>query len=174
MIFLVDFIARGLGQGTHLGSVFWAIYGLGAIAGPPLYGYLADRLGAGSTVRMVSLVMAVILAAFSATDNLIALGVLTAIIGTFAPGMVPLVLARVHDVITHNATRQNIAWSREIIISAAALAAPAYACSALFNATGGNHRLLFLMAAAVLILALLAGLVAPAKSSDTHAVNDGM
>jgi predicted MFS family arabinose efflux permease len=174
MIFLVDFIARGLGQGTHLGSVFWAIYGLGAIAGPPLYGYLADRLGAGSTVRMVSLVMAVILAAFSATDNLIALGVLTAIIGTFAPGMVPLVLARVHDVITHNATRQNIAWSRASIISAAALAAAAYACSALFNATGGNHRLLFLMAAAVLILALLAGLVAPAKSSDTHAVNDGM
>jgi len=64
MVFLVDFIARGLNEGTHLGSIFWAIYGLGAIAGPPLYGYLADRLGPASTVRLVSLIMAVILAAF--------------------------------------------------------------------------------------------------------------
>jgi predicted MFS family arabinose efflux permease len=171
MIFLVDFIARGLGAGTHVGSVFWAIYGLGAIAGPPLYGYLADRLGPGSTVRLVSLVMAVILAAVYTTDNLIVLGILTAIIGTFAPGIVPLALARVHEVITHNETRQNIAWTRTNIISAAALAVSAYAYSALFNATGGNHRLLFLTAAAMLIVALAAGFFVPARSSDSHAMS---
>jgi predicted MFS family arabinose efflux permease len=172
MVFLVDFVARGLGQGTYLGAVFWALYGLGAIAGPPLYGYLADRLGPKSTIRMVSLVMAVILAAFYATDNLIVLGVLTVVIGTFAPGMVPLVLARVHEAVTHNAPRQNIAWTRASVISAAALAVAAYAFSALFNVTSGNHRLLFLVAAVMLVVSLLAGVAMPAKSDDSRAVKN--
>ncbi|WP_342640990.1 YbfB/YjiJ family MFS transporter [Rhodoligotrophos ferricapiens] len=172
MVFLADFIARGLGHGTHAGSVFWAIYGLGAIAGPPLYGYLADRLSAGSTVRLTSLIMAVILLAFCATDNLVTLAILTAVVGTFAPGIVPLFLARVHEVVAHNGPRQNIAWTRASIISAAALAAAAYGCSALFNATGGNYRLLFLTAAAVLVIALLTGFLVQAKPSHSHAAQD--
>lgn len=168
MVFLVDFIARGLGQGTRLGSVFWAIYGLGAIAGPPLYGYLADRLGPMATVRLVSLVMALVLGGFYMVDNLTALGVLTVIIGTFAPGMVPLVLACVHDLVAHNATRQNIAWTRASIISAAALAGAAYAFSALFNLAGGNHRLLFLVAAAMLVLVLFIAFFAGDGRSARH------
>lgn len=164
MIFLVDFIARGLGRGTHLGAVFWAIYGVGAIAGPPLYGYMADRLGPGFAVKMVSLAMAVILAIVYVTDNLIALGILTVIIGTYVPGIVPLVLARVHEVVGHNATRQNIAWTRTNIISASGMALAAYAYSALFNASGGNHRLLFMVAAVSLVLVLLLGYFAPGAS----------
>jgi predicted MFS family arabinose efflux permease len=166
MVFLVDFIARGLKLGTHLGSVFWAVYGLGAIAGPPLYGYLADRMGPRSAIRLVSLVMAVMLAAMYVTDNLVVLGALTVVIGTFAPGIVPLVLARVHEIIPHNAPRQNIAWSRTSILSAAAMAVVAYGYSALFNATGGNHRLLFLTAAGLLVIAMLAGLFVSTDRTD--------
>ena len=51
MVFLVDFIARGLGAGASLGSLFWILYGVGAIFGPPLYGVCADRLGARSALR---------------------------------------------------------------------------------------------------------------------------
>lgn len=163
MVFLVDFIARGLGAGTHLGSVFWAIDGLGAIAGPPLYGLLADRLGAGRSIRLVSLVLAIVLAAVYTTDNLLVLGALTIVIGTFAPGMVPLALARVHELVPEHSPRQNIAWSRASILSAAAMAVAGYAYSALFNASGGSHRLLFLTAAALLVVALVADLCFPAK-----------
>nr|WP_144830147.1 YbfB/YjiJ family MFS transporter [Cupriavidus gilardii] len=158
MVFLVDFIARGLGKGTHLGSVYWAVYGLGAIAGPPLYGYLADRFGPKTTVRLVTVVMAVVFVGLYATSNLLALGVLTIIVGTFAPGMVPLVLARVHELVPHNGTRQNVAWTRASVISAAALAIAAYAFSGLFNASGGDHRLLFLVASAMLVVVLVSGL----------------
>jgi predicted MFS family arabinose efflux permease len=173
MVFLVDFIARGLGRGTHLGAIFWAVYGLGAIAGPPLYGYLADRLGPRATVRLVSLVMIAVFLGLYASANLAVLGVLTLVIGTFAPGMVPLVLSRVHEVVAHNATRQNIAWSRASVISAIALAIAAYAFSAVFNATGGNHRLLFLDAAGMLVVVLLAGLatgggVRPAPAAEAR------
>lgn len=164
MVFLVDFIARGMGQGTHLGAVFWAVYGLGAIAGPPLYGYLADRFGARSTVAVVSLVIAAALLTFYLSSNLIVVGVVTLVIGTFAPGMVPLVLARVHEVIAHNGARQNVAWTRASVVSAAALALAAYAFSALFNSTGGNHRVLFLTAAGILGVSLLVGFA----SSEKH------
>jgi predicted MFS family arabinose efflux permease len=172
MVFLVDFIARGLGMGTHLGSVFWAIYGLGAIAGPPLYGYLADRMGAGPAIKLVSLIMAVSLAAMYIAGNLIVLGVLTALIGTYAPGIVPLVLARVHELVAHNATRQNIAWSRASIIAAAGMAVVAYAYSALFNATGGDHRLLFLTAAGLLVIALVIGFLIPARPPGAAIAHD--
>ncbi|HTK00077.1 MAG TPA: YbfB/YjiJ family MFS transporter [Bordetella sp.] len=172
MVFLVDFIARGLGMGTHLGSVFWAIYGLGAIAGPPLYGYLADRMGAGPTIKLVSLIMAVSLAAMYITGNVVILGVLTVLIGTYAPGIVPLTLARVHELVAHNATRQNIAWSRASIIAAAGMAVIAYAYSALFNATGGDHRLLFLTAAGLLVIALLIGFFIPARPVGATIAHD--
>jgi predicted MFS family arabinose efflux permease len=157
MVFLVDFIARGLGKGTHVGSVYWAIYGLGAIAGPPLYGSLADRLGAKNTMRLVAVAMALVYAGLYWAENPLALGLLTIVVGTFAPGMVPLVLARVHELVSHNATRQNVAWTRASVISAAGLALAAYAFSGLFNATGGDHRLLFLIAAAMLVVVLAVG-----------------
>ncbi|MBZ9657350.1 YbfB/YjiJ family MFS transporter [Phyllobacterium lublinensis] len=163
MVFLVDFVARGLGQGKYLGAVFWAVYGLGAIAGPPLYGYLADRFGAKPTVTLVSLIMAASLLALFFNSHLVVIGVVTLVIGTFAPGMVPLILARVHEVIIDNSARQNVAWTRASMISAAALALAAYGFSALFSSSGGNHRLLFLSAAAILGISLLVGLASPEK-----------
>ena len=36
MVFLVDFVARGLGQGIAAGSHYWVLYGIGAIIGPLL------------------------------------------------------------------------------------------------------------------------------------------
>jgi len=168
MVFLVDFISRGLALGTHAGAVCWALYGLGAIAGPPLYGFLADRVGPAPTVRLVCAVFAIMLAALYVADKLIVLGILIIVIGTFAPGIVPLVLARVHEVIPGDAPGQNVAWSRASILSAAAMAVAGYAYSALFNTTGGNHRLLFLAAAALLVIALLVDFCIPSRAGDSR------
>jgi predicted MFS family arabinose efflux permease len=168
MVFLVDFISRGLGGGTHLGSIFWILYGVGAIAGPPLYGLLADRLGPRPAVRLLVLVQAIALASVYFTDNTLLLGPLTIVIGTFAPGIVPLALARLHEAIPHNASRQNIAWSRATIFSAAGMAITSYAFSALFNASGGNHQLLFLVAALVLAGALLVEIFEKNRPASKH------
>lgn len=161
MVFLVDFIARGLGAGTHIGSIFWIWYGVGAIVGPPLYGFLADRIGPRPTVRLVVLIQAATLTGVYLTNSQLLLAGLTMIIGTFAPGIVPLMLARVRESIPHNAHKQNVAWSRATILSAAAMAIAGYAFSALLNVSGGNHRLLFLTAAALLVIALLGDLGNP-------------
>jgi MFS family permease len=40
MVFVVDFVARGLGQGILVASHYWVFYGLGAIVGPLVTGIL--------------------------------------------------------------------------------------------------------------------------------------
>ena len=54
MVFLVDFVARGLGQGIATGSNYWVFFGLGAIVGPLLTGHIADRTGFGPALRASS------------------------------------------------------------------------------------------------------------------------
>src|SRR6516225_6124251 len=51
MLFLVNFVAQDLHAGVYIGSLCWAGYGLGAMLGPPVYGYAADRLGAITALR---------------------------------------------------------------------------------------------------------------------------
>jgi predicted MFS family arabinose efflux permease len=59
MVFLVDFVARGLGQGISAGSHYWVLYGIGATVGPLLTGHLADRAGFGPALRVAFLVEAI-------------------------------------------------------------------------------------------------------------------
>ncbi len=51
MLFLVDFVSRGIGAGANEASIVWIVYGIGSMCGPPAYGWLTDRLGATSAIR---------------------------------------------------------------------------------------------------------------------------
>ena len=59
MVFLVDFVARGLGQGITAGAHYWVLYGLGAVIGPLLAGHLADRSGFAPALRVALLMQAI-------------------------------------------------------------------------------------------------------------------
>jgi predicted MFS family arabinose efflux permease len=155
MVFLVDFIARGLDAGAALGSRFWVLYGVGAMIGPPLYGLCADRLGARLALRGILLAQSVAVAMLATASNYMLIAMLTVIIGSFPPGIVPPVLARVREIVPGNAVRQNVIWSRATTVFAASQALSGYASSAIFNGLGGNYRLLFGLGAAMTALALL-------------------
>lgn len=154
MMFLVDYVARGLGAGAHVGAVVWIMYGLGAIVGPVTYGFIADKLGAQTGIRLVLAVQAIVLAFMPFTTSLTLLAVLAVIIGTFPPGIVPLTLTRVHELLPDH-HQQQIAWSRATASFATAQALSGFAYSALFDATGGHHAVLFMFACGAIILALL-------------------
>jgi predicted MFS family arabinose efflux permease len=155
MVFLVDFIARGLNAGAHLGALYWILYGMGAIAGPPVYGVIADRLGGATGMRVVMLAQAIFAGLLAVSNSHLAIGVLAVLIGSFPPGIVPLMLARVHQVIPGNPMRQNVVWSRATIVFAAFQATAGYAYSSLFNGNGGNHRVLFAIGASAFLLCFL-------------------
>jgi predicted MFS family arabinose efflux permease len=164
MVFLVDFVARGLAAGAHLGSLFWILYGLGAIFGPPVYGFFADRLGSRTALRALLLVQAIAVAILAASSNHVLIGLVTIVIGTFPPGIVPLVLARVRETIPGDATQQNVVWSRATTVFAAFQALAGYAYSAIFNSSGGNHRVLFIIGAVAIVVGLVVDVVASSSS----------
>lgn len=156
MVFLVDFVERGLGAGAAAGARFWVLYGVGAMMGPPLYGWLGDRLGPRKALRIVLVVQSIAMGALSVGQSHAWLGAAALMAGTFPPGIVPLALARVHDLIAHDARAQNLAWSRATVSFAAFQALAGYGYSAVFSASGGQHRTMFVIGTAALIAALLA------------------
>ncbi len=155
MVFLVDYVARGLGWGVNTGSAFWVLYGLGAVAGPLACGAVADRIGYARTLRgsLLLQLLAVVVPIF--TVNAVLLGLSSIVIGAFTPGIVPLVLGRLREMLPESPVRQRKAWSRATASFALMQAAAAYAMSFVFAVSGGQYTLLFVLAAGALAAALV-------------------
>ena len=154
MVFLVDYVARGLGAGQHVGALIWVMYGIGAIVGPVSYGFLADQLGARPSIRLVLVVQAIAVGLLSICNSFAGLALLAVILGSFPPGIVPLALARVHELVPGH-HQQQVVWSRATVSFATFQAISGFAYSALFNASGGHHALMFVIAAGAIVVALL-------------------
>lgn len=159
MVFLVDYVTRGMGLSAHAGAVIWVMYGVGAILGPVIYGFLADRMGARTSIRVVLAVQAVAVALLCLTNSFALLALLAIIIGSFPPGIVPLALGRIHELVPGH-ERQQVAWSRATVSFATFQALGGYAYSVIFNASGGHHVMLFAIAASAIAVALLADFAA--------------
>jgi predicted MFS family arabinose efflux permease len=160
MVFLVDFVARGLGQGIAAGSAYWVVVGLGAAMGPMTAGRLADRIGFMAALRLVLGLQAIAACLPALSDAPLVLGLSSLIIGAFVPGIVPLVLGRVHELLPGDAERQRAAWSRATVAFALGQAAAGYGFSWLFAETG--YVYLFPLAAAAMLLALMVDIAAGA------------
>ncbi|WP_068826185.1 YbfB/YjiJ family MFS transporter [Pseudomonas sp. BMS12] len=153
MMFLVDYVSRGLGADPHTGVLIWILYGVGAIVGPVAYGFLADRFGARAAIRLVLVIQIVALGMLVGSADMRVLGLAAVLIGSFPPGIVPLALARVHQLVTDH-PGQHATWSRATVSFATFQALAGYAYSALFSASEGHYAVLFMVAGAALLLAL--------------------
>lgn len=164
MIFLVDFVARGLGQGVRAGSHYWLLFGVGAAAGPILAGHFADRIGFRTALRLGFLMETAAVAIPGFCSGSVVLAFSSLVVGAFVTGTVPLVLGRIHELLPHHPAWQKAAWGRATIAFALCQAGAGYGLSFLFAATGGNYRLLFLMGALAMIMALAVDLKAGGAS----------
>lgn len=154
MVFLVDFVARGLGQGIHAGAQYWVLFGVGAVAGPVLAGLLADRVGFGPALRLALVAQAAAVAVPVVTAAPVGLALSSVLIGAAVPGIVPLVLGRVHELVPGDPEGQRAAWSVTTMAFALGQAAGAYGLSFLF-ARGARYPTLFAVGTAALTLALV-------------------
>jgi predicted MFS family arabinose efflux permease len=166
MVFLVDFIARGLGQGLDAGALYWVVFGLGATLGPVAFGTVADRIGFAPTLRLAFVVQALAILVPALAQGTMSLLLSSLIVGAFVPGIVPVVLGRVQELVPPVGHAQRIAWSRATTGFALGQALGAYGFSYLF-ARGGGYTLLFTLGAAALVLALALELAVAAVAGRT-------
>nr|WP_222528272.1 YbfB/YjiJ family MFS transporter [Azospirillum sp. 412522] len=154
MLLLVDYVARGLGHGADIGSLYWVLYGVASVAGPVAAGSLADRVGYGAAYRIALLLQAVAAATLAVSGSPLVVGVATVIIGALTPGVVPLVLGRIHELLPHSQTEQRAAWSRATTAFALFQALGGYGYSYLFTHSGQSYAAVFLCGAVALTVAL--------------------
>jgi predicted MFS family arabinose efflux permease len=163
MVFLVDFIARGLERGVVVGAWHWVLFGAGACAGPVLAGTLADRIGFGAALRVAFLVQAVCVGWLAVWTSPVALGLSCVVVGAFMPGSVSLVLGRIRELAQSEREAQR-GWTFATLAFAVGQAIGAYGFSFLFGHTG-SYALLFGLAAAALALALAVDLAVAALAA---------
>jgi predicted MFS family arabinose efflux permease len=154
MLFLVDFIARGLGLGLRTGAAYWVLFGIGASVGPIAVGNAADRIGFGRTLRLALVLQAagVVLPALATTTA--ALAASSLIVGAFVTGTVPLVLGRLHELLPGQPQRQGQAWRTATAAFAVCQALAAWGFSFLFGHNGGDYGPLFLIGTGAIGLSL--------------------
>jgi predicted MFS family arabinose efflux permease len=168
MVFLVDFIARGRHMGVEAGAHYWTLFGIAAIAGPVLLGSIADRVGFHPTLRALFILDAGAMVLLALTSRPAALLLSVVILGASVPGVVPLAVGRVHELVHVEAQRRR-AWTICTVAFAIGQAAAAYGFSYLFAKTGGTYVSLFLIGAGAFALALLLDLaVAFAARRQKH------
>jgi predicted MFS family arabinose efflux permease len=155
MIFLVDFVARGLGRGLATGAHYWILFGIGAMLGPLASGRVADRIGFASALRYAFAVQAGLVALLTFSASPVSLTISSVVVGAMVPGVVPLVLGRVHELIPHNVDQQRKAWGLCTTAFALGQALAAYGFSFIFAHTGGAYRVLYALGAAALVAALV-------------------
>ena len=162
MVFLVDYVARGLGQGIATGGSYWVLFGIGALGGPLIAGRLADRFGFGPSLRGVLILHALGAGLLAFDQTTISLVISSVVVGSAVSGTVPLVLGQTQErVLSPDA--QKSAWGIATATFALGQAGGGYAYSYLFASSAGNFKLLFILGSIALLLALLTNLLA-AKS----------
>jgi predicted MFS family arabinose efflux permease len=159
MVFLVDFVARGLGLGLATGAAFWVLYGLAAVAGPMAAGWVGDRIGFAAALRLGFAVQAAAVALPIFASGMLPLGISCVVMGAFTPGIVPLVLGRIHGLATGDPHLQRALWTQSAASFALMQALAAYALSFIF-ARGAGYGPLFAIGASALVMALAVDLAA--------------
>jgi len=152
MVFLVVYVTLGLGRGIEIGAQSWVLFGLGAVVGPMLAGQLADRIGFARALRLAFLVQIVGVALAVMPVGPLGLAVSSVVMGAAVPGIVPLVLGRVHELVPPE--QRGPAWSFATTAFALGQAAGAYGLSFLYAQTG-DYGLLFIVGTGAISLALL-------------------
>lgn len=160
MVFLVDYVARGRGEGIAIGSQYWVLFGIGATFGPVLVGFFADHFGFATALRLSFVLEACAVAVPALGLGAFWLMASSVTVGAFVTGTVPLVLGRISELLPDHPAQQRVAWSNATAAFALFQAVAAYLLSLIFSLTHGSYQTLFLIGSGALVVALVIDLAA--------------
>ncbi len=161
-VFLVDYVSRGLALGTSAGALCWILYGVGAMSGPVLYGLVADRVGFGRALRLGIVLSCGAALLLAQAPQLAALAAAGLLLGAFTPGVVTLMIGRLHEMLPGDAHAQHAAWGHATTTFALFQALAGYGFSYLFAHGGGQHHPIFIASALAFAVALALEMVSNA------------
>jgi predicted MFS family arabinose efflux permease len=154
MVFLVDFIARGLDRGLSAGAQYWVVFGAGALVGPLIGGYLGDRVGFRSALRLAFLLPALCVALPLVTVSGFALAVSSFVVGASVPGTVAIAIGCTRELVPADPAGQAAAWGFCTTSFAIGQAIAGYGFSWIFARSENGYPMLFAIGAVALFLAL--------------------
>jgi predicted MFS family arabinose efflux permease len=149
-VFWVEYLVHGLNKPLSTGGAFWAVFGAGAVVGPLLSGYAADRFGFRNTLIACFALKAAAVALPLMSTSMLALFVSSFAVGALTPGMVAVASGRVIEIAGAAAHQRN--WAMLTFVYALLQAAAGYGMATLYAATH-SFNLLFAIGAAALGLA---------------------
>src|SRR5690606_32857905 len=118
---------------------------------------LGDRFGFRRAIQGAIMAAIVSVGALSVLDHPLVLALSSIIIGGLTPGLSPLILGRLQEILP-GPRETGPAWQVATILFATGQAAGGYGVSWLFAASGEDYRLLFATGAAALVLAFACSL----------------
>ena len=166
IVLLVDYVARGLGRGAAVGADYWVLYGFAAIGGPMICSILGSRIGFRAAWRAGLVLQAIAIVVLAKTGNPYVLAGATVILGVFTPGIVPLVLGCINELLPDNFLEQRAAWSRATTAFALFQALGGYGYSYLFSRLHNDYALVFLCGAGAFALAFVADVLVRVRRTE--------
>jgi predicted MFS family arabinose efflux permease len=151
-VFWADFIARGLQRGVEAGGFFWIFFGIGAMCGPVLAGFVAERLGFYRSVTGGYGIKAAFVALPIVSQHPVALAASALVVGAMTPGISALASGRAAELVGFASHRQVWGWLTGGF--AIASAGAGYLMSFLFDRFG-SYYLLFGIGTVGLLIAMV-------------------
>lgn len=156
-VFLVDYVARGLGLGLAQGGTVWVAFGIGAMVGPLLAGLMADKIGFPAAFAAVLVMKGLSVGMILTSDALPVLLISAAVTGALTPGIA--VVASGTALVFAGVEGHMGAWRTLTVIFAAAQGLGGWAYSSWFAQTH-EYRGLFWSALIIFAVGASAAIVA--------------
>ena len=147
-LFWVDYLAREQALGQHAGSVQWGLFGLGAVLGPLLAGFFANRIGCHRGLMLAYSAKALAVAIPLISVTLVFRSLSSFIFGAMVPCLVALTSGRLAELV--GPVQHKRVWGQATAAFAAAQAVAGYGMSALYD-LWGTHYPLFAIGSSLLL-----------------------
>lgn len=168
-VFWVDFLDRENALGTAAASFQWLLFGIGAIIGPLLAGFLGKRFGWHRSLALGFFIKAVAIAIPLISITLFWRSASSLIVGIMVTGLVTLTSGRVMELVGPIAYKR--VWGIGAVSFSSAQAASGYGMSALYGVLGSYLPLFAIgslfLAAGCLLLMLTPKVKAPLAAAMT-------
>jgi predicted MFS family arabinose efflux permease len=155
-VFWVEYLVHGLGRPLSTGGIFWAVFGVGAVIGPLLSGFAADRFGCRKTLTAGFALKALAVGLPLVSTSVFALFVSSLVVGALTPGLVAVVSGRVIEIVGPAAQQRN--WALLTFVYAGMQALGGYAMATLYVATHSFNTLFAIGAVTLGVGACIVGL----------------